>query len=242
MLCRSNQVDHRWVAYFFVGDLLIKTSGISAPRLYHHLSIGFQFFWLGFEGVWNYRLGLRWRLIYRNPNIWTVHTVHTMFFAQSIGTPQKRPHHTMVSRGDHLPKTYQHVLWITVYYCFTHINLSPFPFPAKPVIDTSKPTSGGGCARAGRSSPHGESHFYVGILRGYHLGSPSHGISPVGYPILYDIIWSCMICGLAFRNSEPTAWTWHTGAGENQVPTNLDGSCHKWKFGPIPIHIAQFSC
>lgn len=44
MLCRSNQVDHRWVAYFFVGDLLIKTSGISAPRLYHHLSIGFQFF------------------------------------------------------------------------------------------------------------------------------------------------------------------------------------------------------
>lgn len=193
MLCRSNQVDHRWVAYFFVGDLLIKTSGISAPRLYHHLSIGFQFFCLGFEGVWNYRLGLRWRLIYRNPNIWTVHTVHTMFFAQSIGTPQKRPHHTMVSRGDHLPKTYQHVLWITVYYCFAHINLSPFPFPAKPVIDTSKPTSGGGCARAGRSSPHGESHFYVGILRGYHLGSPSHGISPVGYPILSYIIWYYMI-------------------------------------------------
>ena len=73
--------------------------------------------------------------------------------------------------------------------------------------------------------------FTWGILRGHHLGSPSHGISPVGYPILYDIIWSCMICdicGLAFRNSEPTAWTWHTGAGENQVPTNLDGSCHKW--------------
>lgn len=69
--------------------------------------------------------------------------------------------------------------------------------------------------------------FYVGTILVHQVMEYPQWVI-LFYPILYDIIWSCMICGLAFRNSEPTAWTWHTGAGENHVPTNLDGSCHKW--------------